>query len=88
MLVRIFSNLVYLLKELGKVIPVADEADDETVSDDIESLQKKLADAQKEVQNAMGEFRSWGTDYYEKTWMQAVVKVKRLEAKILKRKAR
>ena len=47
MLVRIFSNLVYLLKELGKVIPVTDEADDETVSDDIESLQKKLADAQE-----------------------------------------
>ena len=80
--------MVYLLKELGKVIPVTDEADDETVSDDIESLQKKLADAQKEVQNAMGEFRSWGSRYYEEAWMEAVVKVKRLEARISKRKAR
>jgi len=57
------------------------------VSDDSESIQKELADAQKEAQNAMGEFRSWGTRYYELAWLEAVDKVKRLEAKIQKRKA-
>jgi hypothetical protein len=33
------------------------------------AIQKQLADAQKEAQNAMGEFRSWGNPYYEKVWL-------------------
>jgi len=60
---------------------------DRTVSDDRESIQKQLADAQKEAQNAMGEFRSWGTRYYEEAWLEAVERVKRLEAKIPKKRA-
>ena len=60
---------------------------DRTVSDDSESIQKQLADAQKEVQNAMREFRSWGTPYYEQAWLDAVEKLKRLEAKIPKKRA-
>jgi phosphoenolpyruvate carboxylase len=61
---------------------------DRTVSDDSESIQEQLAAAQKEAQNAMGEFRSWGTRYYELAWLEAVEKVKRLEAKIPKKRAR
>jgi len=58
-----------------------------TVSDDSESIEKRLTDAQKEVQNAMREFRSWGTPYYEQAWLDAVEKVRRLEAKIPKKRA-
>ena len=63
------------------------KSNDRTVSDDSESIQKQLADAQKEVQNAMREFRSWGTPYYEQAWLDAVEKVRRLEAKVPKQKA-
>ena len=48
----------------------------------IESIRKQLAEAQKEAQDAMGEFRSWGNPYYEKAWLEAVEKAKRLEAMI------
>jgi hypothetical protein len=50
------------------------------------SIQKQLADAQKEAQNAMGEFRSWGNPYYERVWLEAVEKVWRLEREISRRK--
>ena len=50
-------------------------------------LQKQLADAQKEAQDALAEWRSYPNPYYELAWAEAVDKVKRLEASILKRKA-
>jgi hypothetical protein len=50
-------------------------------------LQKQLAEAQMEEQNAMAEFRRWGTPYYEKAWAESIDKVERLEAKIPKTKA-
>jgi hypothetical protein len=50
------------------------------------AIQKQLAEAQKEAQNAMGEFRSWGNPYYEKAWLEAVEKVRRLEREISRRK--
>jgi len=60
---------------------------DKTVSDDAEPIQKQLADALMEEQNALAEFRRWQTPYYEKAWAEAIDKVRRLEAKIPKRKA-
>ena len=51
-----------------------------------DSIQKQLAEAQKEAQNAMGEFRSWGNPYYERVWLEAVKKVRRLEREISRRK--
>jgi hypothetical protein len=56
------------------------------VNSETASIQKQLADAQKEAQNAMGEFRSWGTPYYELVWLEAVGKVRRLERQISRRK--
>jgi hypothetical protein len=50
------------------------------------AIQKQLAEAQKEAQNAMGEFRSWGNPYYEKVWLEAVAKVRQLEREISRRK--
>ena len=50
-------------------------------------LRKQLADARLAEQNALAEFRLWETPYYEKTWAEALEKVRRLEAKIPKRKA-
>jgi hypothetical protein len=47
-------------------------------AESIESIRKQLAEARKEAQDAMGEFRSWGNPYYEKAWLEAVEKVKLL----------
>jgi hypothetical protein len=58
------------------------------VNSETASIQKQLAEAQKEAQDAMGEFRSWGNPYYEKVWLEAVEKVRRLEREIVKRKMR
>jgi hypothetical protein len=51
-------------------------------------LQKQLAEARLEEQNALAEFRRWETAYYERAWAKAIEKVKRLEAQIPKQKAR
>lgn len=56
------------------------------VNSETASIQKQLAEAQKEAQNAMGEFRSWANPYYEKVWLEAVEKVRRLEREISRRK--
>ena len=50
-------------------------------------LQGQLADAQKEAQDAMAEWRRYPIRHYELAWIEAVDKVKRLEARLLKRKA-
>ena len=50
-------------------------------------LQRQLADAQKEAQDAMAEWRRYPVSHYELAWAEAVDKVKRLEARLLKRKA-
>jgi acyl-CoA synthetase (AMP-forming)/AMP-acid ligase II len=52
-----------------------------------DNLQKQLADAQKEAQNALAEWRRYPSPYYELAWAEASDKVKRLEARLLKRKA-
>jgi hypothetical protein len=49
--------------------------------------QKQLADAQKEAQNALAEWRRYPNPYHELAWAEAIDKVKRLEARLLKRKA-
>jgi hypothetical protein len=49
-------------------------------------LRKQLAEARLEEQNAMAEFRRWGTPYYEREWAKSIEKVERLEAKIPKKK--
>ena len=49
-------------------------------------IQNQLADARKEAQNALAEWRSYPNPYYELTWAEAVAKVQRLEARIPKRK--
>jgi hypothetical protein len=59
-----------------------------TVSDDIESIQKQLDEAQMEARNASAEFQRWGTTYYGIMWDEAVEKVKLLEAKIAKQRTR
>jgi len=51
-----------------------------------DSIQQQLAEAQKEAQDAMREFRSWGGKYYERVWLEAVEKVRRLEREITRRK--
>jgi hypothetical protein len=56
------------------------------VNSETASIQKQLADANKEAQDAMGEFRSWGNPYYEQVWLEAVEKVRRLEREIVRRK--
>ena len=58
--------------------PVLDETDD---------LQEELADARREARNALAEWRSYETPYYEAAWSEALDKVQRLEARIPKRKA-
>jgi len=68
-------------------IPVPDEADIETASDRPAIIEKQLADARKEAQNALDEWRSYPTQYYENAWAEATAKVQRLEARIPKRKA-
>lgn len=45
-----------------------------------EDLQKQLADAQKEAQNALAEWRRYPNHYYELAWAEAIDKVKRLLA--------
>ena len=55
-------------------------------AESIESIRMQLAEAQKEAQHAMGEFRSWGNPYYERVWLEAVEKVRRLEREIARRK--
>jgi hypothetical protein len=52
-----------------------------------EDPQKQLADAQTEAQNALAEWRRYPNSYYELAWAEAIDKVKRLEARLLKRKA-
>jgi hypothetical protein len=56
------------------------------VSSEDAAIQKQLADAQKEAQKAMGEFRRWGNPYYERVWLEAVEKVQRLERVTSRRK--
>ena len=56
------------------------------VNSETAAIQKSLAEAQKEAQDAMGEFRSWGNPYYEKVRLEAVEKVRRLEREISRRK--
>ena len=52
-------------------------------------LQKQLADARLEEQNALAEYRRWETAYYERAWAKAIEKVNRIEAQqMLKRAAR
>lgn len=58
--------------------PAPDETDD---------LQKQLNKAQREAQNALAEWRSYPNQYYEDRWAEAVEKVRRLEARLPKRKA-
>lgn len=58
--------------------PATNETDD---------LQKQLDDARREAQNALAEWRSYPTPYYEAAWNEALDKVQRLEARIPKRKA-
>jgi hypothetical protein len=50
-------------------------------------LQKQLADAQKQAQNALGEWRRYPNAYYELAWVEATEKVRRLEARLPKRQA-
>lgn len=68
-------------------IAVPDEADIETASYDPALIEKQLADARKKAQHALGEWRSYPTQYYENAWAEASAKVQRLEARIAKRKA-
>jgi hypothetical protein len=56
------------------------------INSDDDSLEKQLAEAQKGAQDAMGKFRSWANPYYEKAWLEAVEKVRRLEREIARRK--
>ena len=49
--------------------------------------QKQLDDARREARNALAEWRSYPTPYYEAAWNEALDKVQRLEARIPKRKA-
>jgi hypothetical protein len=89
MLVRI--QLALAAKDampLSRYFPAPDQADDVTVSDDEEPLQKQLVDARAEEQNAMAEFRRYETPYYDKSWAKAIGRVKRLEDKIPKQEAR
>ena len=58
-----------------------------TESDDEALIQQQLAEAQREAQNALAEWRSYSTPYYEAAWIEAVAKVQRLEATLPKRKA-
>lgn len=58
--------------------PVTDEPDD---------LQKQLDNARREAQNALGEWCSYQTEYYEGAWLDAVAKVRQLESLRPKRKA-
>ena len=58
--------------------PTTDEAGD---------LQTQLDNARREAQNALAEWRSYPTPYYEAAWNEAIAKVRSLEAKIPKRKA-
>ena len=58
--------------------PATDETDD---------LQKQLDNAWRGAQNALAEWRSYPTRYYEAAWDEAVAKVRRLEARIPKHKA-
>jgi hypothetical protein len=70
---------------------VTNVADRDTVSDDnddIESIQKQLADARTKEQNAVAEFLRYKTDYYDRLWAEAMEEVKGLEAKISKLRAR
>jgi hypothetical protein len=64
------------------------QPNDVTVSEDEESLRKQLAAARVEAEIALAEFRRYSTPYYDRSWAEAVEKVKRLEDKILKREAR
>ena len=50
-------------------------------------LQKQLDDARREAQNALADWRSYETSYYEAAWDEAHAKLQRLEASIPKRKA-
>jgi hypothetical protein len=89
MLVRI--QLALAAKDampLSGYIPAPDQADDVTVSDDEEPIQKQLVDAHMEEQNALAEFRRYETPYYDKSWANAIERVKRLEDKIPKQEAR
>lgn len=52
-----------------------------------DDLQEQLADARREAQSALAEWRSYPTQYYEEAWLKAVAKVRQLEAGIPKRKA-
>jgi hypothetical protein len=56
-------------------------------TDETGDLQKQLDDARREAQNALAEWRSYPTPYYEAEWTSAIAKVRSLEAKIPKRKA-
>ena len=49
-----------------------------------DNIQWQLANARKEEQNAMAEFRRYETPYYEELWAEAIEKVQRLEAKLSK----
>jgi hypothetical protein len=102
MLLAVIAFLVYTLvriqlasaakdaipPSLSGYVPVPDQADEVTVSDDEESIQKQLVDARAEEQNAFAEFRRYATPYYDESWADAMEKVKRLEDKISKREAR
>jgi len=68
-------------------IPAPDKADIQTASDDQDLIQKQLADARKEAQEALAEWRRYPTPYYETMWKEAIAKFERLEARTPKRKA-
>lgn len=68
-------------------IPVTDDADVGTASDDPALIQEQLANARSEEDNALAEWRRYPTPYYEAMWNEAIRKVQRLEAKLTKRKA-
>ena len=56
-------------------------------TDETGDLQTQLDNARREAQNALAEWRSYPTPYYESEWNEAIAKVRNLEARIPKRRA-
>jgi len=48
------------------------------VTDKQKPIEEQLADALKEAQNALGEWRSYPNQYYEDAWVEAIAKARRL----------
>ena len=67
--------------------PQGADSSNRSAADDEALLQQQLAEARSEAQNALAEWRSYQTPYYESVWHEAIAKVQRLEAALPKRKA-